>query len=249
MIAIKKKKEPPETNKINHKLLLIRLLKETKSDHINQNQSFEREREREEPQKTREDKDITGDKIHITRDNALIVTSIIILSSFSRQPCPMSAIVDKQHVSRLGRANQILQRLAHVSPSWLCVRIIRVYQDSYVIFRKTITINKTLVHPLDIIYAAFELSFCSWVVAAYQQCLLCHGSVAGNDQLSQSQLDLGSSDPWRVLSVPFNSDVLDCEKSGIVKEMVMMSCQDSGGFIYLFILEKRLKYKLSVKRF
>jgi hypothetical protein len=62
-------------------------------------------------------------------------------------------------------------------------------------------------------------------------------------------LDLGSSDPWRVLSVPFNSDVLDCEKSGIVKEMVMMSCQDSGGFIYLFILEKRLKYKLSVKRF
>ena len=56
-------------------------------------------------------------------------------------------------------------------------------------------------------------------------------------------MDLGSSDPWRVLSVPFNSDVLDCEKSGIVKEMVMMSCQDSGGFIYF-----GEKVKVQIKR-
>ena len=117
---------------------------------------------------------LTSDEIHITRNNALIISSIIIFTSLRWQTSPVATVVHKQQISRLSRSHQILQSPADIFPCWLSVRLICVDQNSDVFLWVSILVHQALVHPLHIVDTPSQLYLRIWVVAPYQHCPLCH---------------------------------------------------------------------------
>lgn len=117
---------------------------------------------------------LTSDEIHITGNNALIISSIIIFTSLRWQTSPVATVVHKQQISRLSRSHQIFQSPADVFPCWLSVRLICVDQNSDVFLWVSILVHQTLVHPLHIVDTPSQLCLRIWVVAPYQHRPLCH---------------------------------------------------------------------------
>ena len=117
---------------------------------------------------------LTSDEIHITGNNALIISSIIIFTSLRWQTSPVATVVHKQQISRLSRSHQIFQSPADVFPCWLSVRLICVDQNIDIFLWVSILVHQTLVHPLHIVDTPSQLCLRIWVVAPYQHRPLCH---------------------------------------------------------------------------
>lgn len=77
---------------------------------------------------------MTSDEIHIRRNYALIVSSIIIFTGLGRKAGAVATVMNKEKVTGLRRSHQILKSSADIPPSWLSVGIVRVDQDSDVFF-------------------------------------------------------------------------------------------------------------------
>ena len=117
---------------------------------------------------------LTSDEIHITGNNALIISSIIIFTSLRWQTSPVATVVHKQQISRLSRSHQIFQSPADVFPCWLSVRLICVDQNIDIFLWVSILVHQALVHPLHIVDTPSQLCLRIWVVAPYQHRPLCH---------------------------------------------------------------------------
>jgi len=71
----------------------------------------------------------TSDEIHIRRNYALIIASIIVLPGLCRETGTMTTVVDEEHVTRLSRSNQPRHGRSNVLASRLGVRIVCVNEN------------------------------------------------------------------------------------------------------------------------
>lgn len=119
----------------------------------------------------------TGDEVHISGNNALIIASIIILSRLSRKPSAVATIMHEQKVAGTGVSEQIGHCSAYVLASRPRVGVVGVDHHRDIFIGKSVTFDEASVHPTNVVYASFQFCFRSWVIAPYQHCLPRHFSL------------------------------------------------------------------------
>lgn len=77
--------------------------------------------------------DLTGDEIHIARDDAFVVASIVLFTSLGRKTCAVAAVMDEEEIARLGGSDKIGKNASYVLASGLSVGVVSVDQDGDVI--------------------------------------------------------------------------------------------------------------------
>lgn len=120
---------------------------------------------------------MTSDKVHVSGDDALVIASVIIIASLSGKARPMSTVVDKKHVTGIGRSDQLGDGPADVFPGGLSVGVVGVDQNLDVILGEAVAIDEAGVHAIHVVNAALEFGLGAWVVAADQHRLLHHFSI------------------------------------------------------------------------
>lgn len=120
---------------------------------------------------------MTSDKVHVSGDDALVIASVIIIASLRGKARPMSTVVDKKHVTGIGRSDQVGDGPADVFPGGLSVGVVGVDQNLDVILGKTVAIDEAGVHAIHVVNAALEFGLGAWVVAANQHRFLRHFSI------------------------------------------------------------------------
>lgn len=121
--------------------------------------------------------EMTSDKVHVSGDDALVVASVIVIASLSGKARPMSTVVDKKHVTGIGRSDQLGDGPADVFPGGLSVGVVGVDQNLDVMLGEAVAIDEAGVHAIDVVNAALEFGLGAWVVAANQHRFLRHFSI------------------------------------------------------------------------
>ena len=119
--------------------------------------------------------ELTGYKVHISGDNALVVAGVVFLASLGGKAGAVAAVVDEEDVAGASGIDEIREGGAYVVAGGLLVRIVGIDEDGDVIFGEAVTVDEARVHPPHIVDASFELGLGSGVVAADQNSLLRHG--------------------------------------------------------------------------
>lgn len=117
---------------------------------------------------------LTGNEIHVSRDDALVVAGVVVLSGLGRESSAVAAVVDEEDVAGFGRSDEIKEGAANVLAGRLNAIGIGVDEDGDVVLGEAEAIEEGVVHSVDIVDAALELSLGSLVIASYQHCLLPH---------------------------------------------------------------------------
>ena len=80
----------------------------------------------------------------------------------------MAAVVDEEKVAWIGGSDETGKGRADVLAGGLGVGVVGINEDVDVVVGEAVTVDQTLMHPIDVVDASFELRLSSWVIASDQ---------------------------------------------------------------------------------
>lgn len=136
------------------------------------------------PDKKKKRKEKTSDEIHVAGDDALVVASVVVLAGLGRKSGAMAAVVNEEEVPWLRRLDESGESLAGVLAGGLSVGVVAVDENGDVVLGETESLDKAVVHPLDVVDASSQLRLRSRIVASDQHRFLPHLSLKLSDCLA-----------------------------------------------------------------
>lgn len=112
----------------------------------------------------------TCNEIEVTGNNSIILLPVALVGLHRRNQRAMAAVMEEQHVPRLGPVDHPAERPTDVGTSRHNLRARHVGQDHNVIGCEPEPLHDKLLHRLDVVDAAVELVAGVEVVAAHQRC-------------------------------------------------------------------------------
>ncbi|MCO5582929.1 hypothetical protein L7F22_036834 [Adiantum nelumboides] len=117
----------------------------------------------------------TCNEIHVTWNNALVITRVITLPSLSRDTNAMSTVVKKENIAGFGACNKLLESTTYVGTCRLHIAAVCVDEYTNVRFGKAKALDQAFVDAIYVVDASLKLSFGCGIVASHKNSPLHHG--------------------------------------------------------------------------
>lgn len=109
----------------------------------------------------------TGDEVHITGDDALVVAGIVFVTGLGGEAGAVAAVVEEEVVAGAGEGDEFGDGAADVGSRGLGIGLVGVDEDSDVLLRKAVALHQAPVHPPHVVDATLQLRLRPRVVAPH----------------------------------------------------------------------------------